>query len=59
MKLSYRWYRNGKPIAGATKKSYKVKKADAGKRLRVKVTARKTGYTTVVKYTPRSVKVLR
>lgn len=59
VKLSYRWYRNGKPIAGATKKSFKVTKADAGKRLRVKVTARKTGYTTVVKYTPRSVKVLR
>ncbi|MCD9154243.1 M1 family metallopeptidase [Aeromicrobium duanguangcaii] len=58
-KLTYRWYRGGKPIAGATKKSYKVKKADAGKRLRVKVTAKKPGYTTVVKYTPRSVRVLR
>jgi len=59
VKLTYRWYRGGKPIAGATKKSYKVKKADAGKRLRVKVTARKSGYTTVVRYTPRSVRVLR
>ncbi|MFO6452101.1 MULTISPECIES: M1 family aminopeptidase [unclassified Aeromicrobium] len=57
--LSYRWYRGSKAIKGATKKSYKLTKADRGQRIRVKVTARKTGYATVVKYTPRSAKVIK
>lgn len=36
----YQWLRNGKKIKGATKKTYKVKKKDRGKRLSVRVTAR-------------------
>jgi len=43
-KFSYRWYRNGKAIKGATKVKYKLKAADAGKRIKVKVTGKKSGY---------------
>ncbi|GAA3669199.1 HtaA domain-containing protein [Microbacterium marinilacus] len=46
---SYQWYANGKPIAGATKWSYKVTSAQAGKKLTVKVTGKKAGYSTVSK----------
>ena len=42
--LSYRWTRGSKAIKGATSATYKVKKADAGKRLSVTVTGTKTGY---------------
>lgn len=45
-KLSYRWYRSGTAISGATGKTYKVATADAGKKLSVKVTATRSGYTT-------------
>jgi hypothetical protein len=47
--LSYRWLRNGKPIAKATHSTYTLKKADAGKRISVRVTGEKTGYATIVK----------
>mgnify|MGYP000846091499 CR=1 FL=1 len=55
--LSYRWYRNGKAIKGATQVSYKLKKADRGKRIKVKVTATKSGYVTVVKASKATAKV--
>ncbi|MDR3201990.1 MAG: FIVAR domain-containing protein, partial [Bifidobacteriaceae bacterium] len=42
--FTYRWYANGQAIAKATKASYKVKAADAGKKITVKVTAKKAGY---------------
>ncbi len=41
------WYRGAKPIAGATKAAYKVKAKDRGKRLSVRVTARRSGWPTV------------
>jgi hypothetical protein len=47
--LSYQWYRGAKPIAKAVKSQYKVKKADAGKRISVKVTGAKAGFKTVTK----------
>ncbi|GAA4696173.1 M1 family aminopeptidase [Nocardioides conyzicola] len=47
VKLTYKWYAGSTPISGATKTSYKVKKAQAGKKLHVVVTATKAGYTTV------------
>ncbi|MCL2787087.1 MAG: BACON domain-containing protein [Micrococcales bacterium] len=40
---SYTWYRNGSKIKGATKASYTLKKADRGKKIKVTVTAKKTG----------------
>lgn len=46
VRISYTWQRNGTTIKGATKSTYKLKQADRSKRIRVKVTARKTGYTT-------------
>ncbi len=40
----YRWYRNGVPITGATAKTYTVKRIDRGKRIKVRVGVRRTGY---------------
>lgn len=45
-KLSYQWYRNGKVIKRATHKTYVLTASDRGKRIVVKVTGRKAGYTT-------------
>lgn len=41
---SYRWYRNGKSIKGATKRTYKVKKSDKGRKITVRVQAKRSGY---------------
>lgn len=41
---SFQWKRGGKAIAKATKRTYKVKKADKGKKLTVAVTAKRSGY---------------
>lgn len=49
VKVRYRWLRNGKAIKGATKATYKVKKADRRKVIRVRVTVKKPKYLTVVK----------
>lgn len=48
-KLTYQWYRSGKAISGAKSAKYKVKTADNGKRLTVKVTGTKAGYNKVTK----------
>jgi len=55
--VSYQWYRSGKAIKSATKTSYKVVKADKGKKISVKVTGKKAGYTTVVKASKATKKV--
>ncbi|MGC3953192.1 MAG: Ig-like domain repeat protein [Propionicimonas sp.] len=47
--LAYQWLRDGAPIAKATKTSYKLTKADAGRRISVRVTGSKTGYVSVAK----------
>jgi hypothetical protein len=54
---SYRWYRNGSAISGATAKSYRLKKADKGKRISVKVTGRGAGLQTVSVYSVRTGKI--
>lgn len=46
--VRYRWYRGNRPIRGATKATYRVKKADRGKRLTVRVTATASGLRTGV-----------
>lgn len=51
-KLTYKWYANGKVIKGATGKSFTVKSAQAGKKITVKVTGKKTAYTTKTKTSP-------
>ena len=43
---NYQWLRSGKAITGATKSTYKLTATDRGKRIAVKVTARKSGYAT-------------
>lgn len=56
---SYRWLRNGKVIKGsaAKKSSYKLRSADKGKRIQVRVTVKKPGYTTVVKTSKKTAKI--
>lgn len=45
----YQWLRDGVPISKATGSSYTLKKADADARISVRVTASKSGFTTVTK----------
>ncbi len=45
--VKYQWLRNGKVIKKATKSSYKVTAKDKGKKLSVRVTRSKAGYTTL------------
>jgi hypothetical protein len=52
--LSYRWYANGKAIKGAKSSSLKVTSSLAGKKLSVKVTAKRSGYVTAVVSSARS-----
>ncbi len=47
--FSYQWYVGGKAVKGATKSTYTVKSADRGKSVVLKVTGKKSGYTTVSK----------
>jgi hypothetical protein len=42
--VSYRWLRNGVAISGATNSTYRLALADAGRRISVRVTARKADY---------------
>ena len=55
--LSYQWYRNGKAIKKAKKKSYKLTAKDRGKRISVKVTAKKSGYYTISKSSKKTAKI--
>ena len=43
-RLTYRWYRNGHTIKHATKATYRTRKADRGKKLKVKITAHRPGH---------------
>ncbi|MFC0422129.1 hypothetical protein ACFFHP_16515, partial [Glutamicibacter ardleyensis] len=47
--LKYQWKRDGKTITGATKTSYKLVAADAGKKITVTITGSKSGYKSVSK----------
>ncbi|MFN3865988.1 MAG: leucine-rich repeat domain-containing protein [Demequina sp.] len=47
--LTYRWYRDGTAISSATKKTYVATSSDAGRKITVKVTATRSGYTTATK----------
>jgi len=55
--LSYRWYRSGKKVAGATMVTYRLVKADKGKKLTVRVTGTKPGYTSMTQSSKRTSKV--
>jgi len=54
---SYQWFRNGKLIRGASKSTYKLTRSDKGKRMVVRVTAKKKGFPPVAVNTARSSKV--
>lgn len=47
--FTYRWLRDGKVIAGATRASFVLRTVDRGHRVAVRITARKSGYATVVR----------
>ncbi|MGC4174401.1 hypothetical protein [Demequina sp.] len=57
--FTYQWYANGVAIGGATKSTYKVSSLRAGKYITVKVTGKKSGYTTVSKTSAKTAKVVR
>ena len=60
-KLTYRWYRGAKAIKGkaGAKRTLKVTRADRGKRLRVKVTVKRSGYKAKSVWSTRTAKVKR
>ncbi|WP_051681740.1 hypothetical protein [Cellulomonas sp. HZM] len=58
-RLTYRWYANGKAISGATGTSLKLKSSLAGKKITVKVTGKKSGYTTATATSKSTGKVKR
>ncbi|WP_418062593.1 hypothetical protein [Pimelobacter simplex] len=41
---AYQWYRDNRPVPGARSRTYRVAKADRGRRLSVRVTASRPGY---------------
>jgi hypothetical protein len=48
-KLHYQWYRNKKPIKGATKAIYRVATADRGQAVKVRVRGSKAGYMSLTR----------
>jgi hypothetical protein len=59
VKLSYTWYRNGKKISGQTKRTYKLRTADRGKRITVRVTGTRPGFTTISRLSGKTAKVAK
>src|SRR5690606_25263484 len=59
LKYKYQWYSNGKAIKGATKSTYKIAKVHRGKKITVKVTYSKTGYTSVKKTSKATARIKR
>jgi len=47
--LAYQWLRDGNAISGATKSSYQLTAADAGRKISVTVTGSKSGYASASK----------
>jgi len=58
VKVRYQWLKNGKRIKGATKATYRVRGKDRGKKISVRVTARKKGYEKAAR-TSKKVKIRR
>ena len=57
-KFAYQWYRGATAITGATGVSYTLTSADKGQKVKVRVKAYRTGYSTVTQYTAPTVAVL-
>jgi hypothetical protein len=47
LKYAYQWFVAGKPVSGATHQQFQIPKADAGKSLACRVTARSPGYKSI------------
>lgn len=56
---SYRWYANGKSISGGYRSTFTPSTAHQGKRITVKVTGKKSGYSTVSRTSSATLKVAR
>jgi hypothetical protein len=54
---SYQWLAGGKPIKGADKATYKIKRSKLGKRITVAVTVSAPGYVTAERVSPPTKKV--
>lgn len=48
--FTFQWYRGTSKISGATKASYAVGTKDLGRQIKVRVSAARTGYVTLVQY---------
>lgn len=55
--FSYQWYRNGKAVKAATKKTYVPKKSDRGAQFSVKITGKKYGYAASSRTSVRTAKI--
>lgn len=55
--FGYRWLRDGRPISGATSRSYRVQTAEAGSRISVQVVATKSGHAPGAATSARTAKV--
>jgi hypothetical protein len=55
--FAYQWLVNGVAIKGATRSTYTLTKGTRGKRISVRVTGRKSGYTTVTRTSARTAAV--
>ncbi|WP_277209791.1 hypothetical protein [Isoptericola croceus] len=58
-KLRYQWMANGKAIKGATSKKYKIKAAQQGKRITVRVKGTRSGYKNRTRVSAATAKVVR
>ncbi len=59
VKLSYQWYAAGKRIRRATRQTLKLTKAQRRKRITVRVTGRKAGYTAVTEISKATKRISR
>lgn len=59
VELAYQWLRAGNAISGAKSPSYQLKKADAGQKISVRVTASRSDYPTASSARSSSVKVAK
>ncbi|MFD4959683.1 carboxypeptidase regulatory-like domain-containing protein [Microbacterium sp. NPDC058389] len=57
--FAYQWYANGAPISGATGASYVLSSGTESRQITVTLTGRKSGYTTLVKSSAPTTKIMR